>query len=55
MTRHIFNVVEWMKQNDFTILKSALSVYKWPSFKSPKHYDVGGSYHLMIFHILTGR
>lgn len=49
VTRHIFNVVEWMKQNDFTILKSALSVYKWPSFKSPKHYDVGGSYHFNDF------
>lgn len=49
VTRHIFDVVKWMKENDFTILKSALSVYKWPSFKSPKHYDVGGSYHFNDF------
>ena len=49
VTRHIFEAVEWMKENNFVILKSALSVYKWPSFKSPKHYDVGGSYHFNRF------
>lgn len=49
VTRHIFDVVQWMKEKDFTILKSALSVYKWPSFKSPKHYDVGSSYHFNDF------
>lgn len=45
VTRHIFDAVEWMKENNFSILKSALAVYKWPSFISPEHYDVGASCH----------
>lgn len=49
VTRHIFDAVKWMKDNNYTILKSALSVYKWPSYISPKHYDVGGSYHFNDF------
>lgn len=49
VTRHIFEAVKWMKDHNYTILKSATSVYKWPSFKSPKHYDVGGSFQFNSF------
>lgn len=43
VTRHIIDAVKWMKENNFTILKSALAIFKWPSFVSPKGYDVSGS------------
>lgn len=43
VTRYIIDAVKWMKKNNFTILKSALAIFKWPSFISPKGYDVSGS------------
>lgn len=43
VTRSIIDVVKWMKKENYSILKSALTVYKWPSFISEKHYDVSSS------------
>ena len=43
VTRSIIDVVKWMKKENYSILKSAVTVFKWPSFLSEKHYDVGGS------------
>lgn len=40
VTRYVIDAVKWMKQNDFTILKSSFSIYKWPSFITPSYYDV---------------
>lgn len=34
VTRNIIDCVKWMKKNDFKILKSSLSIFKWPSFVS---------------------
>lgn len=43
VTRYIVDVVKWMKQNGYNILKSAPAIFKWPSFVSPKHYNVSGT------------
>lgn len=43
VTRYIDDTVQWMKDNGYSILKSAPSVFKWPSFVSPKGYDVKGT------------
>lgn len=43
VTRSIIDVVKWMKKENYSILKSAVTVFKWPSFLSEKHYDVSGS------------
>lgn len=43
VTRSIIDIVKWMKKENYYILKSALTVYKWPSFISEKHYDVSSS------------
>lgn len=43
VTRSIVDVVKWMKKENYSILKSAITVFKWPSFLSEKHYDVSGS------------
>jgi len=36
VTRHIQKCVEWMDVNGIEILKSQLTLYKWPSFQDPK-------------------
>ena len=43
VTHYIVDAVTWMKSNGYNILKSAPAVLKWPSFHSPKHYDVSGT------------
>jgi glycosyltransferase involved in cell wall biosynthesis len=43
VTRYIVDVVKWMKENNYSILKAAPAIFKWPSFVSPKHYDVSGT------------
>lgn len=43
VTRHIVECVKWMKRNDFSILKSSLTIYKWPSFRCQKDYDVSST------------
>jgi len=43
VTRCIIDVVRWMKLNKYTILKSSVTIFKWPSFVSEKHYNVSGS------------
>ena len=43
VTRYIVDAVKWMKKNDYSILKSSLAIFKWPSFKSQKNYDVSSS------------
>ena len=43
VTRHIVDCVKWMKKNNFSILKSSLAIFKWPSFRSQKNYNVSSS------------
>lgn len=43
VTRSIIDVVKWMKKENYSILKSSLTVFKWPSFISEMHYNVSGS------------
>ncbi len=43
VTRYIIDAVKWMKNNNYNILKSSLAIYKWPSFRSQKGYDVSSS------------
>ena len=47
VTRYVVDCTKWLKKNNFSILKSALTVYRWPSFVSPVHYDMAStiSYH----------
>lgn len=40
VTRYAIECARWMKEKGFNIVKSAFAIYKWPSFISPKHYDV---------------
>lgn len=43
VTRYVVDAVKLMKSKGYHILKSAPAVLKWPSFHSPKHYDVSGT------------
>lgn len=43
VTRFIVEAVKWMKDNNVSILKSSITVYKWPSFISSKYYNVSSS------------
>lgn len=43
VSRYIVDCAKWMDKNGVRIVKSALTVYKWPSFVSPKHYDLCSS------------
>lgn len=43
VTRYILDCVKWMEENSFTILKSSYSIYKWPSFKSSRYFNVSAT------------
>lgn len=43
VTRYILDCVRWMKEHDYKILKSSYSIYKWPSYKSPKYYNIAST------------
>ena len=42
ITRYAIDATRWMKEKGYGILKSSFSILKWPSYHSPKHYDVSG-------------